>query len=139
MLVNGGYFDASKMGRNERNGSICQAAKEKVCSARRISLWEYCEVLGVAMRRLILSQQDEKLVSGGVCGVLVELLADPFWFAGVVVDILFLVGGALGWSVPKAVTTVVGVDGNGCLRKKDGIVIVDGVVAPLCFLFFGME
>ena len=71
LLVNGGYFDASKMGRNERNGSICQAAKEKVCSARRISLWEYCEVLGVAMGRSILSQQDEKSASGGVCGVLV--------------------------------------------------------------------
>ena len=65
LLVNGGYFEASKMGRNERNGSICQAAKEKVCSARRISLWEYCEVLGVAMGRSILSQQDEMLASGG--------------------------------------------------------------------------
>ena len=61
-------------------------------------MWEYCEVLGVAMRSLILSQQDEKSASGGVCGVLVELLADPFWFVGVVVDILFLVGGAL-WMV----------------------------------------
>ena len=49
LLVNGGYFDASKMGRKERNGSICQAAKEKVCSARRISLWEYCEVFVVGM------------------------------------------------------------------------------------------
>ena len=71
MLVNGEYFDASKMGRNERNGSICQAAKEKVCSARRISFWEYCEVFGVAMRWSILSQQDEKSASGGVCRVLV--------------------------------------------------------------------
>ena len=71
MLVNGGYFDALKMGRKERNGSICQATKEKVCSARRMSLWEYCEVLGVVMMRSILSQQDEKLASGGVCGVLV--------------------------------------------------------------------
>ena len=71
MPVNGGYFDALKMGRNERNGSICQATQEKVYSARRISLWEYCEVLGVAMRRSILSQQDEKSASGGVCRVLV--------------------------------------------------------------------
>ena len=71
VLVNGGYCDASKMGRNERNGLIFQAAKEKVCSARRISLWEYCEVLGVAMGRSILIQQDQKLASGGVCGVLV--------------------------------------------------------------------
>ena len=60
-----------KMGRNERNVSICQASKEKVCSARRISLWEYCEVLGVAMGRSILSQQDKKSASGGVFGVLV--------------------------------------------------------------------
>ena len=96
-------------------------------------------MLGVGMGRSILSQQDEKLVSGGVCGVLVELLADLFSFAGVVVEILFLVGGALGWPVPKAVTTVVGVDGNGCLWKKDGMVCVEGVVAPFCFLFFGME
>ena len=71
LLVNGGYFDASKMGRNERNGSICQAAEEKVCSARRISLWEYCEVLGVGIGRSILSQQDKKSASGGVYGVLV--------------------------------------------------------------------
>ena len=99
LLVNGGYFDASKMGRKERNGLIGQAAKEKVCSARRISLWEYCEVLGVAMGRLILSQQDEKSASGGVCGVLVGLLDDSLSFVGVVVDILFLVGGASGWSV----------------------------------------
>ena len=99
MCVNGGYFEASKMGRTERNGLICQAAKEKVCSARRMSLWEYCEVLGVAMGRSILSQQDEKSAAGGVCGVLIELLADPFSFVGVVVDILFLVGGASGWSV----------------------------------------
>ena len=38
LLVNGGYFDDSKMGKKERNGSICQAAKEKVWNARRISL-----------------------------------------------------------------------------------------------------
>ena len=38
LLVNGGYLYASKMGRNERNRSICQAAKEKVCSSKRISL-----------------------------------------------------------------------------------------------------
>ena len=56
------------------------------------------------MGRLILSQQDEKSVSGGSCGVLVELLTDPFSFVGVVVDILFLVGGVSGWSVPTAVT-----------------------------------
>ena len=71
LLVNGGYFDASKMGRNKRNGSICQAANEKVCSARRISLWEYFEELGVGIGRSILSQQDKKSASGGVCGVLV--------------------------------------------------------------------
>ena len=39
------------------------------------------------MGRLILSQQDEKLASGGVCGVLVGLLADPFSFVLVVVEI----------------------------------------------------
>ena len=47
-------------------------------------MWEYCELLGVGIRRSILSQQDEKLASGGVCGVLVELFVDPFhllfWF-----------------------------------------------------------
>ena len=48
------------------------------------------------MGRSILSQQDEKLASGGVCGVLVESLVDPFSFVGVVVDILFLIGGASG-------------------------------------------
>ena len=117
VLVNEGYFDASKMGRNERNGSICQVAKEKVCSAKRISLWEYCEVLEGGMGRSILSQQDEKSSSGGVCGVMIELLADPFSFVGVVVDILFLVGGASGWSVPTAVATVVGGGGNGRLWK----------------------
>ena len=115
LLVNGGYFDALKMGRNERNGSICQAAKEKVCSARRIYLWEYCELLGVGLGRLILSQQGQKSASGGVCGVLVGSLADPLSFVGVGVDILFLVGGASGWSVPTVVATVVGGDGNGRL------------------------
>ena len=139
MLVIGGYFDASKMGSNERNGSICQAAKEKVCSARSISLWEYCEVLEVGIGRLILSQQEEKLASGGVCGVLVEFLADPFSFVGVVVDILFFVGGALGWSVPTAVASVVGGDDNGRLWKKDGMVCVEGVVAPFCFPFLEQD
>ena len=76
------------------------------------------------MWRSILSQQDEKLASGGVYGVFVELLADPFSFVGVFVDILFLVGGASGWSVPTAVATVVGGDGNGRLWKKDGMVCV---------------
>ena len=41
-----------------------------------------------------------------------------------VVDILFLVGGASGCSVPTAVTTVVGGDGNGRLWKKDRMVSV---------------
>ena len=108
LLVNGGYFDASKMGKKERNGSIYQAAKEKVCSARRISLQEYCEGLGVGIVRSILSQEEKTLASGGVCGVLVELLIDPFWFVG----ILFLVGGVPGWSMSIAATTVVGGEGN---------------------------
>ena len=56
-----------------------------------------------------------------------------------VVDILFLVGGRLGWSVLTVVTTVVGGDGNGRLWKKDGIVSVKGVVAPFCFPFFGTK
>ena len=77
------------------------------------------------MRRLILSQQDENPASGGVCGVVVELLADPFSIVGVVVDILFLVGGASGWSVPMAVATVVGGDGNGRLWKTDGMECVE--------------
>ena len=50
----------------------------------------------VGIGRSILSQQDKKSASGGVCGVLVELLVDPISFVGVVVDILFLVGGASG-------------------------------------------
>ena len=91
------------------------------------------------MGRSILSQQDEKSASGGVCGVLVELLADPFSFVVVVVvvEIHFLVGGASGWSVPTAVATVVGGDGNGRLWKKDGMMSVEGVIAPFCFPFFG--
>ena len=64
-------------------------------------------MLGMAMGRSILSQQDQKLASGGVWGALVESLVDPFLFVVVVVDILFSVGGALGWSVPTVVTTVV--------------------------------
>ena len=76
------------------------------------------------MGRSILSQQDEKSASGGVYGVMVESLADPFSLVGVVVDILFLVGGASGWSVPMVVATVVGGDGNGRLWKKDGMVCV---------------
>ena len=102
-------------------------------------MWEYCGVFGVAMRKLILSQQDEKSASGGVCGVLVGLLDDSLSFVGVVVDILFLVGGASGWSVQMAVATVVGGGGNWCLWKKDGMVCVEGVVAPFCFPFFGEE
>ena len=66
-------------------------------------------------------------------------MADPFSFVGVVVDILFLVRGASGWSVPMAVATVVGGGGNGRLWKKDGMVCVEGVVAPFCFPFFGTE
>ena len=53
-------------------------------------------MLGVGIGRSILSQQDKKSASGGVWGVLVELLVDPFSFVGVVVDILFLIGGASG-------------------------------------------
>ena len=63
-------------------------------------------------------------------------MADPFSFVGVAVDILFLVEGALGWSVPTAVTTVVGGGGNGRLWKKDGMVCVEGVIAPFCFPHF---
>ena len=66
-------------------------------------------------------------------------MADPFSFVVVVVDILFLVGGASGWSVPTAVATVVGGDGNGRLWKKDRMVCVEGVDAPFCFPFFGTE
>ena len=79
------------------------------------------------------------MASGGVCGVLVELLVDPFSFVGVVVDTLFLVGGVLGWSVPTSVTTIVGGDDNGRLWKKDRMVSVECVVAPFCFPFFGTE
>ena len=96
LFVNGGYFDASKMGRKERNGSICQAAKEKVWSARRISLRKHCEVLGVGIGRLILSQQDKKLASGGDCSVWVRLWVVPFSFVLVVVEIHFMTGGASG-------------------------------------------
>ena len=35
-------------------------------------------MLGVGTGKLILSQQDKKTASRGVCGVLVELLVDPF-------------------------------------------------------------
>ena len=66
-------------------------------------------------------------------------MADPFSFVGVVVDIVFLVGGALGWSVPTVVTTVIGGDGNGRFWKMDGMVSVEGVVAPFCFPFFGTK
>ena len=41
--------------------------------------------------------------------------------------------------MPTVVTTVVGGDGNGCPWKKDGMVSVEGVVAPFCFPFFGTE
>ena len=63
-------------------------------------------------------------------------MANPFSFVGYVVDISFLVGGAMGRSIATAVTTVVGGDGNGRLWKKDGMVSVKGVVAPFCFPFF---
>ena len=33
--------------------------------------------------------------------------------------------------------TVVGGEDNGCLWKKDGMVGVEGVVAPFCFPVFG--
>ena len=91
------------------------------------------------MGRSILSQQNEMSASGGDCGSLVETLADPFSFVGVVVDILFLVGGALGWSVPTAVTTDVRGYGNGHLWKKDGMVSVKGVVATFYFPFLGTK
>ena len=96
-------------------------------------------MLGVGIGRSVLSQQDEKLASGGVCGVLVESWVDPFSFVCVAVDILFLVGAVSGWSVPTAVTTVVGGDGNVHLWKKDGMVCVKGVIAPFCFPFFGTK
>ena len=64
------------------------------------------------------------------------MFSDPFSLVGVVVDILFLVGGASGWSVPMVVATVVGGGGNGRLWKKDGMVCVEGVIAPFCFPFF---
>ena len=89
--------------------------------------------------RSILSQQDQKLASGWDCGVLVELLFDPFCFFVVVVEILFLVGGVSGWSVATAVATVVADEGNWRLWKNDGMVCVEGVVAPFCFPFFGTE
>ena len=54
------------------------------------------------------------------------------------VEILFLVGGASGWSVPAAVATVFGGRGNGRLWKKDGMEGDDGVVAPFCFPIFTM-
>ena len=38
-----------------------------------------------------------------------------------------------------AVTTIVGGDGNGRRWKKDGMVCVEGVVAPFCLPFFGTE
>ena len=41
--------------------------------------------------------------------------------------------------MPMAVATVVEGDGNGRLSKKDGMVCVEGVIAPFCFPFFGME
>ena len=53
-------------------------------------------MLEVGIGRSILNQQEKKLASGGVCGVLVELFVDPFSRVGVVVDILFLIGGASG-------------------------------------------
>ena len=62
-----------------------------------------------------------------------------FSFVGVVVDILFLVVGASGWSVPTAVATVVGDGDNERLWKKDEVVCVEGIVAPFCFPFFGTE
>ena len=41
--------------------------------------------------------------------------------------------------MPTAVATVVGGGGNGRLWKKDGMVCVEGVIAPFCFPFFGAE
>ena len=54
-------------------------------------------MLGVGIGRSVLSQQDEKLASDGVCGVLVGLFVDPFSFVCLVVAILFMVGGASGF------------------------------------------
>ena len=56
-----------------------------------------------------------------------------------VFDILFLVGGVSGGSVLTAVTTIVGGDGNGRIWKKEGMVCVEGVIAPFCFPFLGIE
>ena len=75
------------------------------------------------------------MASGGVCGVMVESLADPFSLVGVVVDILFLVGGASGWSVPTVVTTVDGGDDNGYLWNNEGMVSVEGLVVLSVFCF----
>ena len=89
--------------------------------------------------RSILNQQDQKLASGWVCGVLVELLFGPFWFAPVVVEILFFVGRASRWSVATVVATVVGDEGNERLWKKDRMVGVEGVADLFYFPFFGTE
>ena len=41
--------------------------------------------------------------------------------------------------MPTVVTTVIGGDGNGRFWKMDGMVSVEGVVAPFCFPFFGTK
>ena len=88
------------------------------------------------MGRSILSQLDKKSASSGVCGVQVGSLVDPFSFVGVVVDILFLVGGTSGWSVPAAVVTVVVGEGNWRHWTKYGLVGVGSVFDSFCFPFF---
>ena len=75
-------------------------------------------MLEVGIGRSILNQQEKKLASGGVCGVLVELFVDPFSCVGVVVDILFLIGGASGWSVPTVVM------GAACLNHYKGQYVI---------------
>ena len=67
-----------------------------------------------------------------------EVGSSVFLFSFVVepIEILFLVGGASGWSVPAAVATVFGGGGSGRLWKNNGMQCDDGVVAPFCFPFF---
>lgn len=95
-------------------------------------------MLGMGIGRSIRSQEEEKSDSGGDCRG--EVGSSVFLFSFVVepVEILFLVGGASGWSVPAAVATVFGGRGNGRLWKKDGMEGDDGVVAPFCFPFLTM-
>ena len=70
-------------------------------------------MLGMGIGRSIRSQEEEKSDSGG--DFRGEVGSSVFWFSFVVepVEILFLVGGASGWSVPAAVAMVFGGRGSG--------------------------